>query len=184
MSQIRDKFDPRPMIFIGILLTAWPAWTMAHWTVDVGPWDVALPNFIQGCATSFIWSPLTRLTLSRIDDRVRDQGVSLYYLNFDIGASIGTAAIIGLHARHSQINRATLSEFVNPFNEALCGAAVPDTWSIAEASGLAALENEVTRQATMIAYNNSFLVISLTVIALIPILLLFRHRRPPADPAE
>ena len=24
MSQIRDKFDPRPMIFIGILLTAWP----------------------------------------------------------------------------------------------------------------------------------------------------------------
>ena len=106
-------------------------------------------------------------------------------MNFDIGASIGTAAIIGLHAQHSQINRATLSEFVNPFNEVLRGAAMSDIWSIAEASGLAALEYEVTRQATMIAYNNSFLVISLALVALIPLILLFRHRQPkPAVTAE
>ena len=176
MSQLRDRLDPRPIILFGLIFTALPAWYMSQWTVDVGTWDIAWPNFIQGCASSAVWAPLNRLVLANLDKRAQDQGYALFYLNFDIGSAMGTAAIIGLHARHSQINHANLSEFVNPFNELFRGGVGSGLWSITDSSGLAAIENEITRQATMIAYNNSFVVIAVAMASLIPFILLFRHR--------
>ena len=183
MSQLRDRIDPRPIIFLGIVFTAVPAWYMSQWTVDVGTWDIAWPNFVQGCASSAIWAPLNRLVLANLDKRVQDQGYALFYLNFDLGSAMGTAAIIGLHARHSQVNHANLSEFINPFNELFRGGVGSGLWSITDSSGLAAIEHEITRQATMIAYNNSFLVIALSMAALIPFILLFRHRPDKPTPA-
>ena len=50
-------------------------------------------------------------------------------------------------------------------------------WSLSEVSGVAALEQEVSRQAAMIAYNNSFLVIAIALAALIPLIWLFRYQR-------
>ena len=182
MSQIRDRYDPRPILLIGLLLAAIPAWSMAHWTVDVRPIDVVVANFVQGIAAGAIWAPLNILTLSRLDRRVQDQGFALFYLNFDAGYAIGAAGIIALHARHSQINHAVLNEAINPYNELLRYARPSELWDIAEASGLTALDAEITRQATMIAYNNSFLVSALVICALIPLILLFRHRAPTAAP--
>ena len=183
MSQIRDKYDPRPILCAGLLVTAYSTWEMGQWTVEIRAWDVAWASFIQGCATGAIWAPINTLTLSRLNKRIQDQGFALFYLNFDIGSAIGTAAIIGLHACQSQINRAVLSEHINPFNELTRYGPLSEIWSITETGGLAALELEVSRQATMIAYNNSFLVITLVLAALIPLVVLFRHRHPRPAPA-
>lgn len=175
ISQIRDSVDPRPILCIGLLLAAVPTWAMAHWTAEVRAWDVIWTNFVHGCSAGAIWAPLNTLTLARLNKRVQDQGFALFYLNFDIGSAIGTAAIIALHARQSQVSRAVLSEHINPFNELLRSHRLPDIWAIAEGRGLAALENEVTRQAVVIAYNNSFLVTAILIAMLIPLVLMFRH---------
>ncbi len=180
MSQMRDRVDPRPLIFMGLATMAWSAWDMSQWSVDVGRWDIAVPNFMQGVSASFIWAPLNKLVLSTLDRRVQDQGYALFYLNFDIGSALGTASIIALHSRHSQINHATLSESVNPFNEWFHMGIGSSAWSLSDSSGLAAIELEISRQAAMISYNNSFLVIAICLAALIPLILLFRHRRPGA----
>ena len=105
-------------------------------------------------------------------------------MNFDIGSAIGTAAIIGLHARHSQINHALLSEHINPFNELLRSERLPEIWEMAESRGLAALDNEVSRQAVVIAYNNSFLVTAIVIALLIPLVLVFRHGAWNAEPED
>ena len=177
MSQIRDRVDPRPLVLIGILGMAIPAWEMSGWTTQVQPFDVAVTTFVQGLATSFIWAPLNTLVLSRLDPRVQDQGYALYYLNFDMGSSIGTAAVIGLHARMAQVNHAVISESVNPFNELFRYRAVASVWDLGSAGSLASLQVEIGRQATMIAYNGSFMVVAGVMVALIPFILLFRHKR-------
>ena len=184
MSQVRDRVDPRPILCFGLVLAAVPTWEMAHWTAEVRPWDVIWTNFLHGCSAGAIWAPLNTLTLSRLDKRVQDQGFALFYLNFDIGSAIGTAAIIGLHARHSQINHALLSEHINPFNELLRSERLPEIWEMAESRGLAALDNEVSRQAVVIAYNNSFLVTAIVIALLIPLVLVFRHGAWNAEPED
>jgi DHA2 family multidrug resistance protein len=127
-------------------------------------------------ATSFIWAPLNTLVLSRLDPRVQDQGYALYYLNFDLGSSIGTAAVIGLHARMAQVNHAVIGESVNPYNELFRYPEIYTVWDLGSVASLAALQHEIGRQATMIAYNDAFMVIAGVMLSLIPFIVLFRHR--------
>ncbi len=177
MTQIRDRVDPRPLILAGLILTLLPSWRMAYWTADVLPFEVMWTNAAQGLGTSLLWAPLNRLVLSKLKGPLQDQGFALFYLTYDIGNAIGTAMIIGLHTRHSQTNHALLVENVTPFNELWRYTALRGNWSLAELDGLVAINSEIARQAAMIAYNNSFLLIAILTAATAPLLLVFRQRR-------
>ena len=178
VNLVRGRVDPRSILFFGLAISACATWSMAQWTVDVRPWNVIWTGFLHGLAAGPIFTPLNSLTLSRLQGRVQDQGFAFFYLSFDVGSAIGTAAIIGAHARLSQINHSVLAEHISPLRELLRGAPHSGSWSLSEASGLAALQSEVSRQAAMIAYNNSFLLVSLALAATIPMIALFQYRRP------
>ena len=175
MTQVRERIDPRPLVLLGLIFTVIPAWRMAYWTPDVLPFEVQWTNFIQGIGTSLLWAPLNRLVLSKLRGPLQDQGFALFYLTYDIGNAIGTSLIIGLHSRHSQVNHALLSEHINPFNELLRSTALRGGWSIADLEGLVALNTEIARQAAMIAYNNSFMIIAVLTAATAPLIFLFRR---------
>ena len=177
LMRLRDRVDPRPIFVLGLLGTVYPAWEMAHWTAEVRAIDVIVTNFIQGLATGAVWAPLNTLTLRNLKKHQQDQGFALFYLNFDLGNAFGTAAIIGLHTRYSQINQAVLNEHITPFNELLRYPALSGAWPLDEAGGLASIQAELVRQATMIAYNNSFLVISIMIAAMLPFIIFFRKPR-------
>ena len=179
LSHFRDRVDPRPILFIGLVCTGIAAWSMSTWTVEIRAWDVIWTNWLLGVATGAVWAPLNTLTLSRLRDRLQDQGFAFYYLAFDVGSAIGTAMVIGLHARHSQINRSILTENITPFTDTDARGPI---WSTIDPAGLATLELEVTRQATMIAFNNSYMVIGVVMLSLIPLIFLFRYTK--AQPAR
>ena len=100
-----------------------------------------------------------------------------------MGNAIGTALIIGMHARHGQVNRSILSEQITPFHEQAGSRDLDQLWSLTDPGGLAALSEEVSRQANMIAYNNAFLVLSIIMALLIPFIPLFRNlkQRPRSE---
>ena len=179
MSRIRDHTDPRPILACGLLLLSFSAWSMGHWTVEVRSWDVGWTNFLHGLASGAIWAPLNTLTLGKLSRRLQDQSIGLFYLCFDMGSAIGTAAVVGLHGRFSQVNRAELSALITPFTDPIRLQTLPESWSLTELAGLAAIEQEVSRQALMIAFNNSFQVIALVVLTLVPIIMVFKNRRSP-----
>ena len=174
LSRFRDRVDPRPILFMGLVCTGLASWNMSTWTVEIRAWDVIWTNWLLGVATGAVWAPLNTLTLSKLSSKLQDQGFAFYYLAFDVGSSIGTAAVIGLHARHSQVNRSVLTENITPFTEP---AQLGTVWSITEQAGLATLEQEVARQAMMIAFNNSYVVIAVVILALIPLIFLFRYSK-------
>ena len=178
VSLIRGRGDPRLILLFGLAISAYAAWSMAQWTVDVRPWNVVWTSFLHGLAAGPIFTPLNSLTLSRLEGRVQDQGFAFFYLSFDVGSAIGTAAIVAVLGRMSQINHSVLAEQVSPLRELLGTMSLPERWSLSEASGLAALEGEVARQAAMIAYNDSFLLVAIALVVMIPMTALFRYRRP------
>jgi DHA2 family multidrug resistance protein len=173
-TYVRDRYDLRPILCLGLLVTALSAWQVSTWTVEIQRSDVVIANLLQGLATGPVWAPMNGLTLSRLPRRVQNQGFALFYLSFDVGNAIGTAMMIGLLGRMSQVNHAILSEFVNPFNQALRYGLAASAWDLDKVSDLSALDAEVARQAAMIAYTNCFLVIAVLLVALIPAILLFR----------
>jgi len=56
-------------------------------------------------------------------------------------------------------------------------------FSLTDPSGIAALNHEVTRQATMIAYNDDFALMLIVILASLPLLLLVRGPRREPMPA-
>ncbi|MBC6441196.1 MAG: DHA2 family efflux MFS transporter permease subunit [Rhodospirillales bacterium] len=177
MAYLRDRVDPRPLLIIGIVFIAWPAWEMGHWTPDIRPRDVTWTTFIQGLAAGFIWAPLNTLTLSRLDRRVQDQGFALFYLLFDVGSAIGTAVVIGLLAHYSQINHEELNAFIHPFNELLRYPGLESVWDTSTTTGLAILQEQIGRQALMIGYNNAFMVVGGIMAICLPLVFVFRNPR-------
>mgnify|MGYP001824784008 CR=1 FL=1 len=181
MSHIRDRIDPRLLILMGLLLAVVPTWFMAHWNVNLRPWDLVWTNFLHGCAAGPIWAPLITLALSRLPSNRQDQGFALFYLNFDLGSSLGTVAIIALHTRHSQINHATLVERITPFSEQLYARGLGALWDFEDLAEMASLNQEIARQAAMIAYDNAFLLNAGLIASLIPMILLFRLPKAAKD---
>ena len=75
-------------------------------------------------------------------------------------------------ARSTQVNHASLVEGITPFNEALRVTNQSGLWDLDVLQGLARLESEVTRQATMIGYLNDFWLLTLLAAAVVPLVLL------------
>jgi DHA2 family multidrug resistance protein len=80
-----------------------------------------------------------------------------------------------------QSSHAQLSENITPFRDALQLPGVPTLWSWSTELGRLALDAEVTRQATTIAYLNDFRFMMYLSILAVPLLLLLRtpRRIPP-----
>ena len=175
MSRLRDRVDLRWLMLIGLLVTGSAIWSMSTWSAEVSPQLVITANFIMGAATGSVWAPMNTMTLSHLPQRNQNQGFALFYLMFDVGNAIGTAGLIAMHTRHSQIGHALLSEHVSPsrgvISEILGNSEGRSHESL---QALLGLDNEITRQALAIAFNNSYLVAACLLLAMIPMIFLYR----------
>jgi len=86
--------------------------------------------------------------------------------------------LIGMHTRHSQIGHALLSEHVSPFRGVIRDRLMDGAhWDHGSLQALMGIDNEITRQALAIAYNNSYLVAAMVLAAMIPLIFLYRKPR-------
>ena len=74
----------------------------------------------------------------------------------NIGSSIGISLVIFLLTRNTQIVHSELVAHVTPFNDALGELGPVQFWNRATTVGLAALDAEVTKQASIVAYADDF----------------------------
>jgi len=165
--------------FLGMGLAAW---LMSRWTLDVGPWDVAWIGCLQGFASSFAFVPLASRAFVYVEPRYRADAMPMFYLALNIGGSLGIASVITYWSESTQSNHALLAEHVNAFNPLFRSGALPGFWSLERGTSVAALDSEIVRQASMIAYDNSFTLIAIVACVVAPIAFLMRRRaaHPPA----
>ena len=88
------------------------------------------------------------------------------------------ATIFAIHTRLSQVNRAVLVEHISETNELLRMPMVANSFDLDSTSGLAALSAEISRQASLIAYVNSYLFIAICAGMVLPLILLLKKPDP------
>ena len=183
VGRLVNKLDPRLLMLTGLGMTALSLHQMAGFNLDTDVWALTWTGVLQGFGLGFIFVPLSAVTFSTLEPALRTEATGLFSLLRNLGSSIGISAVIMLLSRNTQINHASLSEHVTPFDPAW-RAMLPDAWSLDTASGLAALNGEVTRQAATLAYLTDFqLMMWVTLLAIPLIFLLRRPRREPAPKA-
>lgn len=106
----------------------------------------------------------------------------MFSLMRNIGSSIGISLVVFLLSRNTQIMHSEIAAHVTPFNDPLHNPVVARIWNMATSAGRAALNGEVTRQATIIAYADDFKLMMMVALAAVPFVFFLRRAKRPAGP--
>ncbi len=164
-----DRIDVRLSFVGGFLFQVASAWSMSRWTLDIRGTDVAFTIFLQGVCSGIAFIPITMMAFSTLPARLRDDGAAMFFLMMTLGTATGTAAIFNVLTRSIKINREELGAQISVFGSVFRHGAAPHP-----AERLASLDAEVLRQSAMIAYNNSFLLIAVATLAVLPLAVFVR----------
>jgi DHA2 family multidrug resistance protein len=175
-GRLVGKVSVRLLVGIGFAATAYALFEMTSWTPDVSQWTVITTGFIQGLSIGFVFVPLSTTTFATLPAELRTQATGIYSLMRNIGSAIGISVTGSLLQSNTQVNHAGIADGVTPFNRALNAARILRFWDPAQTHGAAALNEEVTRQASIIAYIDDFKLMLILVIAVLPFILLIRSK--------
>jgi DHA2 family multidrug resistance protein len=175
VGAVLSRIENRTLVAFGFLGVSASSFLMSGWTLELGPWDVAAAGFLQGVCGSFMFVPTATRGFDTLPRRHQEEALPFFYLTLNIGASVGIAATFTYWTASVQENHASLVMHINRFNPLFKPGALPDLWSLANPL---AIEIEIVRQASMIAYNDTFFAIALVALAGAPAIFLMRRHRP------
>ena len=177
-GRLVNKVDPRALIGLGFGLTAVSLWQMSGFNFNVDESHIVVSGFVQGMGLGFVAVPLTTVTFSTLAQRLRPDGTAIYSLFRNVGSSIGISVMETLTTRNTATFHAQLVDHLNIANPAIV-AGLPAVYDLHSTAGATALNAEVTRQASFIAYLNDFRIMMIATLVVLPLLLLMRRSRRP-----
>jgi DHA2 family multidrug resistance protein len=181
VGKLTGRVDFRLLLAAGFAITGFSLWQMTGYTLVLGQGDIVWPGVVQGIGLGLVFVPLSAATFATLSPQMRAEGTALYSLIRNIGSSIGIALVQTLLVRNTQIAHASLGAHIDSANPALLDPA--SVYNLASNAGAAALNAEVTRQASMIAYVDDFWLMMILTFAVIPMLVLIRPPKRGAAPA-
>lgn len=176
------QVDQRKIMAVGLVILGWALWVMSTWTPDVTEHELWFALIAQGFAVGLVFNPMTVMAYTTLSTQLRGEGTALQSLARNIGPAIGISVTAFTLSRQEQVNHADIAAVITPFHRVLqAGNAVSHILDPATRNGAALLDRIVNQQAAIIAYNNDFRLMTLTVVPPMPLLLLMRrHQRPAA----
>ena len=189
IGRLQGKVDLRILLAVGVLLTTLGMWENAQLTGEAGFWELALPQALRGSGLMMCMIPMTGLALGTLPpDRVQNAS-GLFNLMRNLGGALGLAVINTILADSQALHRQELAAAVSTGHSDAQGwldqtAAAMASSGVADPSSaaLARLAGLVEREATVMAFNNVFLMMALAFALLLP-LIFFTRRAAAAAPA-
>ena len=177
VGRLINRVDNRLIILSGLLMTVVSLWQMTGFSLQMGMAPVITSGLLQGFGLGCTFVPLNTLALSNLPRHILTQGTALRSLMRNLGGSIGISVFETLLIQNTQIVHSRLVEHLRPDNPLARAPLLVAPFSLTQPNGLAALNAEVTRQASMVAYIDVFTFMMAIVIITIPLLLVVRPRR-------
>jgi DHA2 family multidrug resistance protein len=188
---LATKFDPRVIIAIGFALTSFGLFHVTNIYLGVSFNTMVAYRVIQVIGIPLIFIPISTLNYVGVprDKFNQVSGISNFMRN--VGGAIGVSMLNNFITRQGQIHRTELASHTNhanPFFERQLNAmtqsftAMGVSASQASHRALAQLSAQVDLQSNVLGFVNSFWVLGLLVMFLIP--LPFIMRRPSPEEAK
>jgi DHA2 family multidrug resistance protein len=181
-GRLSNRVDPRVLMLLGIVMVAISLWEMTSWTPDVDGWTMSRVSILQGFGLGLVFTPLQVVAFATLPAELRTDGTALFSLLRNVGSAIGISVTSVLITQNTQIVHAQIAEHVTPFSRWLQSGAAYLLWNSATPPGVAALNEEVTRQASIIAFIDDFKLLMLLCLPMALLLLLMRRPAANASP--
>ena len=176
------RLDPRISLAFGASLQAFTGFWMMGFDLNVGMQTLILSNILQGISIGVSWVPLTVITFWTLKPEYRAEAMSMFHLLRNFGSSLFISIAVAEIVRTSATNYARMTEHISLYNRVLDMPWAMGGWVFDTAPGLAKVSNEITRQSTLIGYENAWVLYTIVALAFLPLCLLVRL--PKAKPAQ
>ena len=185
-------WDARKMLLLGFLVASLAFFGYSHMNLQSGTWDILMYQINQGLGMSFIFVPLTTLTMDPIPRAETGYATSLYSVMRNIGSSVGVSFVTTFVARRSQFHQSVLAAHVTPYSHQtrqflgpIGGAMIRSGSdpSAARMQSTAVLYRMVLQQSALLSFVEAFRIMGILFLAITPLVLLMRrarHGRPAA----
>jgi DHA2 family multidrug resistance protein len=173
---MRLKVDIRVILTIGFVFTVISLWQMTGFYLQMNDSMVIWTGLLQGLGSGMVYVPLTAVTFATLDASHRNEGTAIFSLARNIGSSVGISVVSMMLTRNTQLMHSRLAENVTPYFNPW-HPATPMT-----GPAMAMVNQDVTTQATMIAYNNDFKMMMILTLCVMPLVLIMRNvKKAPED---
>jgi DHA2 family multidrug resistance protein len=177
-GRVIGKANPRHLVGAGFVTGAYALYRMTAWTPDISEWDLISAGFIQGISIGFLAIPINIISFATLPSELRTEATGIYSLVRNLGSAIGISITASLLETNTQVNHAIIAADASPFNRALQSGVASRFWNLRNLHGVELLDNEITRQAKIIAFVDDFKLMLVLAIVALPLLLLTRPTQP------
>ncbi|WP_319761930.1 DHA2 family efflux MFS transporter permease subunit [Maridesulfovibrio sp.] len=176
-----QKIGPRILVFTGIIIILISYYELMQLNTQAGMSDMVIPLLIMGIGMPFMFIPLSAVSLCTMEKSHITDASSIYTLGRRVGGNIGYALVAVLLDRKIQIHTSFLMENISDGRLATHDFVTETTRQLhqlglnsiaASKYTLGLLNNIVTRQATMLAYNDISFIFGCLFLLLVPLILL------------
>jgi DHA2 family multidrug resistance protein len=164
---------------------------MSNFSLSADFYTVIWPRIVLGIGMGFFFIPLTTMTMSGIRKEDMGNASAIYNLLRNLGGSFGVAFVTTMLSRRAQFHQSHLAEHLTPFDSAYQMTSEQITRflqyrgfenTLSEQGGLGMIYRELLRQASMLAFNDTFRVISIVMVCVLPLVLLMRKGKSDISP--
>jgi len=183
---LMGKVEARKLLGFGLIVASYSIYQLSKLNLNAGYWDIFWPQLLQGTSMGLLFVPLTTITNGPIPKEQMGNATSLFNLMRNIGASVGIASVTTISARHAQSHMNDLAANVTPYNpiaqnmlQAMKQSFMARGMDAVTASkqAMAGIFGMVERQASMMAYADTFFLLAVMFICGLP--LIFLMKKPP-----
>ena len=184
VGRLYNHVQPRILVIIGVLLVAFSAYLMSHYTLATSARSVVGAIVIQGLGFAAIFVPLTTVALAGIPRYRLTDATGLNSLLRQIGGSLGLAAFATLLPKFIATARSGLAAHADPGRPEMI-ARLHALQSGLMARGLDAgaarmgaariVDGTLAQQASVLAFERMFLFAGIAFLFVIPLALMLRR---------
>jgi DHA2 family multidrug resistance protein len=187
VGRLLGRFEARWLIIFGLVLSAAGLIEMSGFNLDVDFRSAMWARTLQAFGMSFLFVPINTTAFSAVAKEKLGYASGLINLFRNIGGSGGIAMINTVLARREQFHQQVLVSHLTPMDGSYADALRNIASSIgaqgasaADAAGQAqgVLYGMVQRNATMLAVNDTFWILALIFLCMIPLVLFLRRTEP------
>ncbi|CAN7195457.1 DHA2 family efflux MFS transporter permease subunit [Phenylobacterium sp. LjRoot219] len=173
------RFGPRRTILLGLLVTVAALWRMSQFDLSMDQRPIETAGFLLGLGQGLAFNPLTVLAFATLNVEHRTEAAVFSNMFRTLGGSLGIAALQAAYLQQSATAHERLAAGIVTSDPIIRWRA-PEIVNGA-LGGLEALNAEITRQASMMAYDSVFAWMSVGTLLILPLVLMMR---PPSTQGE
>jgi MFS transporter, DHA2 family, multidrug resistance protein len=181
-GKLVTKINPKMILGFGISVAAYAIHLMAQFNLQADFNSILWPRIVLGVGMGFLFIPLTTTTMASIRKEEMGNATGIFNLLRNLGGSFGVAYVTTMLARRAQFHQVHLVEHLTPFDRAF-QLTLPQISQILKNRGFSSLldqgslgviQGELLRQASMLSFNDTFHILSIMMVTILPLVLLMK----------